>query len=148
MGLIKPIHIEGHWLSVRCPLPLLLKQMKKLFNECGLYLTKAFKYKVSDSIVIGWVWQGKRTGVQIPQACCVHCRSLFGGNSHSNAPFNFCPNVRVHPGAPMLGWGMRQGGGVVGLKIAMSVTPLVSCEIFSEIVLILHSALHPKIGPP
>ncbi len=58
-------------------------------------------------------------GVQTPLVVLFYFSVLLGDNSHSKAAFNFCPDVGVHPGAPMLGVRHAAGGWVVGLKIAI-----------------------------
>ena len=62
--------------------------MKYKISEYGLYITKTVYYEVSCGVVVGSVMKATWTGVGILQ--------LFGRNSHSDATFNFCPNVRLH----------------------------------------------------
>jgi hypothetical protein len=52
--------------------------------------------EVSDGIVVGKVQQATLIGSLYPAAELCELPSLFCGNSHSGAPFNCCPNVRVH----------------------------------------------------
>ncbi len=112
--------------TIFCPSTESLKQTKKLFSNYGLHTTKTVSCEVSDGVGVGTVWQATWMWVQTPQARCVNCRHLFWRQLTQQCPLSLlprcwgtsrCPNVRVRPGAPMLGWGTREGGGVVGLKI-------------------------------
>ena len=99
-------YITTYWESLDfCPSPESLKWMKKLFSDYGLHTTKTISCEVSYGVVVGTVWQATWMGVQTPQTCCVSCCCLFWRQfTQGYAAFNFCPNIRVHPGAPMLGY--------------------------------------------
>ena len=76
----------------------------------GLNTTETGGHKVSDGIVVDGIIDNFDGGSN-PTVGFFYFSVLLGDNSHNEAAFNFCPNVGVHPGAPMLGWGTQQGVG-------------------------------------
>ena len=89
--------------------------MKKIFSNYGLDTIETGSWEVSDVVGLGGEWQAMWTGVQTPHAHAIS----FCGYSHNNDALNFCPNIRVYPGAPMLGYIQVPLCGVVDLKIAI-----------------------------
>ncbi len=73
-----------------------LKRMKNKISEYGLYTTKTVYYEVSCGVVVGWVLKASVDRGSDPACALCELPRLFGGNSHSDAAFSFCPDVRVH----------------------------------------------------
>jgi hypothetical protein len=76
--------------------PYSLKRMKNKISQYGLYITKTVYYKVSCGVVIGWVLKATVDRGSDPAGALCELPRLFGGNSHSDDAFNFCPDGRVH----------------------------------------------------
>ena len=71
--------------------------MENKISEYGLYITKTVYYKISCGIVVGWVLKAMvDQGSDPAGALCEELPHLFCSNSHSDAAFNICPDVRVH----------------------------------------------------
>ena len=51
---------------------------------------------VSCGVVVGWVLKATVDRGSDPACALCELPRLFGGNSHSDAAFSFCPDVRVH----------------------------------------------------
>ena len=78
-------------------------QTKNKISEYDLYITKTVYYEVSCGVVVGWVLKATVDQGSDPAGALCELPPKRCGNSHSDAAFNFCPDVRGTLAAPTLG---------------------------------------------